>query len=279
MREGAGADVRLAAVRRDVGDLADRVRDPGRLAQASGGQDLAALLDLQVADHGEQVGVAGALAVAVDGALHVRGARRHRGEGVGHRAAGVVVAVDAHARPGARPGRRPRRPRPAAAASRRWCRTARRPRRRPRPRCAPPPGRSRGRRGSRRRSARRPGRPAAPRRAGRRRCRAPSRGSPRRSCAGPSRRGAGGSWPRASRPGRRSRAAPHLRVVAAADAPARRVAPKAASVAWRSESSCRARAKNSVSLGLAPGQPPSMKPDPEVVEVRGDGQLVRRPRG
>ncbi len=40
--------------------------------------------------------------------------------------------------------------------------------------------------------------------------------------------------------------------------PGRRVAPKAASVALASDSSDRARAKNSVSLGLAPGQPPSM---------------------
>ena len=58
-------------------------------------------------------------------------------------------------------------------------------------------------------------------------------------------------------------------------APGRRVAPNAASVAcWRSSSVC-ARAKNSVSLGFAPGQPPSMKPDAELVEVTGDRQLVR----
>ena len=38
----------------------------------------------------------------------------------------------------------------------------------------------------------------------------------------------------------------------------RRVAPKAASVALWSSSSSAARRKNSVSLGLAPGQPPSM---------------------
>jgi hypothetical protein len=40
--------------------------------------------------------------------------------------------------------------------------------------------------------------------------------------------------------------------------PARRVAPKAARVALRSRRSVCARAKNSVSLGFAPGQPPSM---------------------
>ena len=44
--------------------------------------------------------------------------------------------------------------------------------------------------------------------------------------------------------------------------PARRVEPKATRVAVESVSSSRARAKNSMSLGLAPGQPPSMKVTP-----------------
>ena len=44
--------------------------------------------------------------------------------------------------------------------------------------------------------------------------------------------------------------------------PALRVAPKATSSAFFSVSSVRARSKNSVSLGIAPGQPPSMKPTP-----------------
>ena len=45
--------------------------------------------------------------------------------------------------------------------------------------------------------------------------------------------------------------------------PALRVAPNATSDAVRSANSpARALAKNSVSLGMAPGQPPSMKPTP-----------------
>ena len=44
--------------------------------------------------------------------------------------------------------------------------------------------------------------------------------------------------------------------------PARRVDPNATSVALLSVSSFLARAKNSTSLGLAPGQPPSMKVTP-----------------
>ena len=44
--------------------------------------------------------------------------------------------------------------------------------------------------------------------------------------------------------------------------PALRVLPNAASSALRKSSSLAARLKNSVSLGTAPGQPPSMKPTP-----------------
>ena len=97
MREGAGTGVGLAGVGRDVGDLADRVADPGRLGEAMSVDDLQSLLELEVGDDGDQVGIARALAVPVDAALHVGGTGidgRHR---VGDRAAGVVVAVDPHA--------------------------------------------------------------------------------------------------------------------------------------------------------------------------------------
>ena len=60
-------------------------------------QDPPVQLELEVGDHVDEVGVAGALAVAVDAALDVRRAGIDGGEGVGDRAAGVVVAVDAHA--------------------------------------------------------------------------------------------------------------------------------------------------------------------------------------
>ena len=98
--EGAGPDIGLAAVGRNVGDLADGVRDPGGLAQASRLQQRHTLLDLQVRDQGEDVRVTGALSVAVDGPLHVGRARVDGGHRVGDRTAGVVVAVDAHARTG-----------------------------------------------------------------------------------------------------------------------------------------------------------------------------------
>ena len=55
----------------------------------------------------------------------------------------------------------------------------------------------------------------------------------------------------------------------AAFRPARRVAPNATSAACRSVSSPdAARAKNSVSLGSAPGQPPSMNPTPRASRCR-----------
>ena len=50
---------------------------------------------MQVRDDGGEVAVAGALAQAVQGALHVAGAGQHGGHRVGDGAAGVVVAVDA----------------------------------------------------------------------------------------------------------------------------------------------------------------------------------------
>ena len=95
VRERRDADVRLPRSRRHVGHLGDRVRDPGGLAEQPGRQHLPVQLELQVGDDVDEVGVAGALAVPVDAALHVRRAGVDRSEGVGDRAAGVVVAVDA----------------------------------------------------------------------------------------------------------------------------------------------------------------------------------------
>ena len=98
VREGGQADVRLVGVRRDVRDLADRVRDPRHLPDALAVEYPLALLELQSRDDAEQVRVAGPLAVAVRGALHVGDARLDGDQGVRDAAAGVVVAVDAQAR-------------------------------------------------------------------------------------------------------------------------------------------------------------------------------------
>ena len=106
-------------------------------ARRSGASSSHAHLQLQVGDDRDQVGVAGALADAVDRALHLRGAGFDGGQRVGDRAAGVVVGVDAQRDARQRFARRPRTPcGSAAAASRRWCRTARAARRPPRRRRA-----------------------------------------------------------------------------------------------------------------------------------------------
>ena len=99
--EGAGADVRLVRVGRDVGDLGHEARQLRQVRQVvAAGHGLEAELERQVGPDGDEVGVAAALAVAVDRALDVAGAGLDGGEGVRHRQAGVVVNVDAerHAR-------------------------------------------------------------------------------------------------------------------------------------------------------------------------------------
>jgi len=71
------------------------VADAGQVAQPLARQQLPAELELQVGDHGREIGVAGALPVAVHGALHVHDPSLDGGDGVGDGAARVVVAVDA----------------------------------------------------------------------------------------------------------------------------------------------------------------------------------------
>ena len=226
------------------------------------GQHRPVALELEVGDDGEEVGVAGALAVAVERALHVGGARVDGGQRVGHRAAGVVVAVDAQPADRSPRARRARRRRPRRAATRRWCRTGRRRRRRPRRRRAAPPRRTPGCCGSRRRSARRRGRPAAPRP---RRC--VDRVAHHREVLLERRAQSELDVPVVALGHQRHDGRPESRRAAtrgssAACAPGRRVAPNAASCACSQFQLGPARGKNSVSLGLAPGQPPSMNPTP-----------------
>ncbi len=97
VREGGDPDVGLVRGGGEVHDLGDGVRDPGHVGERPVGEHLAPVLDLQGGDDGEEVGVADALAVPVRRALDVRGARVHRGQGVGDGAAGVVLGVDAQA--------------------------------------------------------------------------------------------------------------------------------------------------------------------------------------
>ncbi len=86
----------------EVHDLGDRVRDTGHLTQRARGQHTHVVLEFESGADGKEVGVADPLAVAVGGALHMRGARVDGRQGVGDRAAGVVLGVDAE--PGSRAG-------------------------------------------------------------------------------------------------------------------------------------------------------------------------------
>src|SRR5205085_2221879 len=93
MREGAGADVRLIRIRHHVDDLADVVahlRQHRQLFVTDHGQ---AELELEVSDDADDVGVAAALAVAVDAALDLHDALGDGGEGVGDGQLGIVVGV------------------------------------------------------------------------------------------------------------------------------------------------------------------------------------------
>ena len=95
MGERRGSDVRLLGVGRHVHQLADVVRHRGEPLQTALGQRAHAHLQREIGDDGGEVAVAGAFAVPVDRALHLRGAAEHTGEAVGHAASGVVVRVDA----------------------------------------------------------------------------------------------------------------------------------------------------------------------------------------
>ena len=93
--EGAVADVGLLRPRGEVGDFADEVADVGEAGELVVRDDVAALLELEAGDDAEHVGVAAALAVAVDAGLDLADAVLEGGEAVGDGDIGVVVAVDA----------------------------------------------------------------------------------------------------------------------------------------------------------------------------------------
>ena len=90
-------DVGRLRVERHVHQLGHVVRDGREPLQPVGGDGLDPHLQGEVRDDRGEVAVAGALAVAVDGALHLDGAAADAGERVGHAGAGVVVEVDGDA--------------------------------------------------------------------------------------------------------------------------------------------------------------------------------------
>ena len=101
VREGRDSGVGLMGVGCDVGDLRDGVGDAHRLAELALGEHTHIELGLEIGHDGEEVGIAGAFAVAVGSALHVGDACLHSRDRVGDGAAGVVLAVDAQTHAGA----------------------------------------------------------------------------------------------------------------------------------------------------------------------------------
>ena len=156
--EGARADIGGAAVGRAVQALVEQARQMGQtLHRAVGLRPVSKpILSTSFGIRRDQVGVAAALAQPVERALDLARAGAHGGQRVGDRVLGVVVGVDAEpvARDPLQPPRR-RCARSRAAACRRWCRTARSSARRPSRRQRGRPSRSRDWPCSRRRNARR----------------------------------------------------------------------------------------------------------------------------
>ena len=97
-------DVRRLWVDRSVEQLGDVVADGGQSIEATLRKALVAELELEVGDDRRQVGVSGALAEPVQRPLDLTRAGQHGGHRVGHRASGVVVAVDSERDVGAEVG-------------------------------------------------------------------------------------------------------------------------------------------------------------------------------
>ena len=99
---GEGGGTRIGGVGRQghVAGLGHEIGDVGQLGEI--GHAVVAQFELEVRDHGEQVGIARTLAEAVDGALDLRRARPDAREGIGHGTARVVVTVDAEGGSGQR---------------------------------------------------------------------------------------------------------------------------------------------------------------------------------
>ena len=95
VRERVAPDVGLIGVGGRVGQLVDEVRRLGQQSQPVGRDALVAELELKRGQDRHQVGVAAALAVAVDRSLHHPCAGIDRGQRVGDAALEVVVGVDA----------------------------------------------------------------------------------------------------------------------------------------------------------------------------------------
>ncbi len=95
VRKRALADEGLIVAHGQVRQLGDVARHRGERLQLLRPDGGVPQLQLQVSDDRHHVGVAAALSIAVDAALHVRTSGFHRGDGIGHCDFAIVVRMDA----------------------------------------------------------------------------------------------------------------------------------------------------------------------------------------
>ena len=98
--EGVASGEGGGVIGHDIGEFGDEIAEMGELAELLGADHVVAHLELDGGDDGAEVCIAGAFAVAVDGALDLCCAFEHGLNGVGDAAAAVVVGVDAEGRVG-----------------------------------------------------------------------------------------------------------------------------------------------------------------------------------
>ena len=96
--ERGDADPRLARVGLEVRDLIHEMRQLAQFRQRRFRHRAAAHFQSERGNDADQIAIAGAFAVAIDRALHLRCADVHRGDGIGDAEAAIVVRVNADAR-------------------------------------------------------------------------------------------------------------------------------------------------------------------------------------
>ena len=94
--EGVAAHVGHAFIHVEVGKFADEARRIAQKGKCPLRQGAYAHFQFQIGQNFAEVGVAAALAIAVDGALHLHGPGLDRGQRAGGGQTRVVVAVDGH---------------------------------------------------------------------------------------------------------------------------------------------------------------------------------------
>jgi hypothetical protein len=94
MRESRMTDIRLVFVRRQVGNLGYKMGKVIQFSQFFLAKAFITQLELQVWNDRTQVGIAAALPLSVDGALHLGAARLNGCQRIGNRAFAIIVSMD-----------------------------------------------------------------------------------------------------------------------------------------------------------------------------------------